>query len=311
MELHLINQPLDTAFVNLASLLRHLQRNFFVGAVRVAMSDYEAEILLAENSQLTVTEHNIGDGQKMTGTEALERLLIRTREAGGAITVWQNSDDGEFVSPQTAAVSGVLPANVSSAGVEPTTENNWKFKAAPMLADVPAAAQKPLFSPEFSTETPFTTEVPQNLAQNVFQRQQTSVAEWREVVRLASDLIRTVELLINSMNMNFNSIFESVRKALAEDYPFLDPRRAKFSYSNGRTKLSEFSTPKIFLNGLSIALRQTIETAELIVQSHEFRAQLKERLTVLTEKRREQIERFNALSNFEYIVGETLDETRR
>lgn len=98
-----IHENLDTAYVNLAALLRHLRGRNFVGRVHVLLDEYEAEVSLDGESAPRVREINHADGREDEGEAALQRLLVRAREPGGRISVFERVDDEELAEGTLAA----------------------------------------------------------------------------------------------------------------------------------------------------------------------------------------------------------------
>ena len=92
-----IHENLDTSFVNLSALVRYLRRRQFVGKVRVELSGYEADIFLGEANHLRALEHDRIAGRIAEGEEALQRILIRSREPGGIVGVFQEVSETEEI----------------------------------------------------------------------------------------------------------------------------------------------------------------------------------------------------------------------
>lgn len=86
-------EHLDTAFVNLAALLRYLQQRAFVGRIHVVLDEYEADVLLEETGGTRVREIDYTTRRQSEGEEALSRLLVRAREPGGLISVYEGADE--------------------------------------------------------------------------------------------------------------------------------------------------------------------------------------------------------------------------
>lgn len=87
-----IHQNLDTSFVNLSALIKYLRRRQFIGNVKVQLNGYMAEIFILKDNQMKVSEQDQISGRVSTGEEAFQRILIRAREAGGTINVYQLAD---------------------------------------------------------------------------------------------------------------------------------------------------------------------------------------------------------------------------
>ena len=86
-------EKLDTGFVNLGALLRHLRQLNFVGRVKVVMEGYEAEVFLQGAEEPRIWEENLTTGSSAEGKDALERLLVRSRDPGGVITIFEGTDE--------------------------------------------------------------------------------------------------------------------------------------------------------------------------------------------------------------------------
>jgi hypothetical protein len=86
-------EQLDTAFVNLAALLRYLQQHAFVGRVHVVLEEYEAEVIFDEGgAQPRAREVDHTTGRRADDEAALARLLVRSREPGGLINVYEGAE---------------------------------------------------------------------------------------------------------------------------------------------------------------------------------------------------------------------------
>jgi hypothetical protein len=84
-------ETLDTSYVNLAALIRYLRQQKFTGRLHVVLDQYDADVLLDGESQPNIEERDHLSGRNTQGQEAFERLLVRAREPGGLITVYQNA----------------------------------------------------------------------------------------------------------------------------------------------------------------------------------------------------------------------------
>lgn len=89
-----LHENLDTAYVNLGALLRYLQGRDFTGRVRVELDEYEADILLRPGEAPRVRERDFATGREDEGEAALHRLLVRAREPGGLVSVYEEEGEG-------------------------------------------------------------------------------------------------------------------------------------------------------------------------------------------------------------------------
>jgi hypothetical protein len=90
----------STSFVNVGALIRYLREQSFKGSVRVALSNYEADVFLNGSREAVVIE--IDPASRVTSQRdgAMERLLVHAREPDGIITV---HDDAAKVKPSRGA----------------------------------------------------------------------------------------------------------------------------------------------------------------------------------------------------------------
>jgi len=82
-------ENMDTAYVNLPALLRYLQEREFAGRVHVELIEYEADIYLNPQNAPRVREIDHATGRESDGDEALHRILVRSGEAGGLVSVYR------------------------------------------------------------------------------------------------------------------------------------------------------------------------------------------------------------------------------
>ncbi|HEX8180125.1 MAG TPA: hypothetical protein VF525_11325 [Pyrinomonadaceae bacterium] len=104
-----VYEQLDTAFVSLPALLRYLQQRDFTGRVHVELDEYDGDIYLAGRNRLEACERDHATGRAEAGEAALQRLLVRAREEGGVVSVYEHAVTESFdeLRPQTIQ-AGVL-----------------------------------------------------------------------------------------------------------------------------------------------------------------------------------------------------------
>jgi hypothetical protein len=84
-----VHQNLDTAYVNLAALVRHLQQRDFTGRVHVELDEYDADIFLSARARPRAFERDHVTGREAEGQEALQRIFVRASEPGGRVSVFE------------------------------------------------------------------------------------------------------------------------------------------------------------------------------------------------------------------------------
>jgi len=80
-------ETLNTSYVNLAALIRYLREQDFRGNVRVKLDQYEASVLLFGSQTPHAWEIDHATGRVDDGEAAMQRLLVRSREPDGLISV--------------------------------------------------------------------------------------------------------------------------------------------------------------------------------------------------------------------------------
>jgi hypothetical protein len=85
-----VHENLDTAYTNLAALVRYFQNRNFIGRIHVVLDEYEADVMLDGKNPPLVRE--IDHAKQRTGEseEALRRLFVRASEPGGLINVYES-----------------------------------------------------------------------------------------------------------------------------------------------------------------------------------------------------------------------------
>jgi hypothetical protein len=105
-----VHENLDTAYVNVAALLRYLRQREFNGRVHVELDEYDADVFLntAEPPRVRETDH--ATGRQSEGDAALQRLLVRSQQPGGLVSVYENN--GEEMSGEDSSAIQTSPAKV-------------------------------------------------------------------------------------------------------------------------------------------------------------------------------------------------------
>jgi len=133
-------EQLDTAFVNLAALLRYLQQHAFVGRVQVVLEEYEAEVIFDEGgAQPRAREVDHTTGRRAEDEAALARLLVRSREPGGLINVYEGAA-GEAASLLEEPEAGAADAQAQSLTPEEAEWHDLLRASGEVIAAVERAA---------------------------------------------------------------------------------------------------------------------------------------------------------------------------
>jgi hypothetical protein len=103
-----VHENLDTAYTNLAALVRYFQNRNFTGRIHVVMDEYEADVMLSGKTPPLVRETDHAKQRTGESEEDLRRLFVRASEPGGLISVYESrvSEPGQ---PMALRVPGVAP----------------------------------------------------------------------------------------------------------------------------------------------------------------------------------------------------------
>jgi len=277
-------ENLDTSFVNLWDLLRHLSRQKFVGRVHVEMDDYEADVFLTGSNTPLVREIDRAAGTDVLEEAAMHRLVLRARESPGKISVFEGAAEAVAVkksTPETVAKppsiqAGVLPAESEIAQASFTASASV-HSGKPVKSDVDSAA------PAASAKS-------------------FEAADEGEVLRTGGELIGAVERALTGAGADFPSLFRAARIALADDYPFLDPVSG-FDYANSTVTMNNEFAGHAFIAGVSEALRRVVDHAAQGDRARRIRERVALDLAVAARKQKGALERSGFDSQLDHIAG--------
>src|SRR5262252_2829605 len=132
---------LDTTFVNLWSLLRNLTERGFVGRVHVDLKDYSADIFLDGSNTPFTREIDQTAGTDTMEAGALHRVVLRTRETPGTISVFEGAHEAS--PPREFAVTEPLAASpLPKPPVEPMRDTT-NPETLPLVGPPPARITMP------------------------------------------------------------------------------------------------------------------------------------------------------------------------
>ena len=120
-----VHENLDTAYVNLAALVRHLRERDFAGQVHVELDEYDADIFLNGREEPRISETDHASGRRSEGADALQRLLVRAREPGGLVSVYESYTEEADAAGEPAEQPG--PVEVLAESLNPEDEErDWQ-----------------------------------------------------------------------------------------------------------------------------------------------------------------------------------------
>lgn len=311
-----IHENLDTSFVNLSALLRYLQRRQFVGRIRVELSGYEADINLLEGNKMQVREHDLLAGRIADGDEALQRLLIRAREPGGTINVYQTVAEPLKSPPPIEKPKPVAPAEaksspkalpqVSVSGNGGGNGNGNGHKAPKRIAaeaEAPKPAAEAQAPPKPAAPLPnFPFDLTNEVEARARQAQQLSPADWQTLLQLIGELLGTIDKTLAEARLNFSGALLKVRAEIAADYPFLNPANDHFAYADGKVAMREQMSARLFVAGINESLRRILGKLAASPKFSQLYRAVAQRILALIERRKPLYQKFSVTPQLERFL---------
>jgi hypothetical protein len=293
----ILYENLDTSFVNLWALLRYLMQLGLVGRVHVELADYTADVFLTGSSTPMVHEIDHATGRDTLEEAALHRLVVRAREPGGKITVYEGEDEASKEATQPS-VSETPVSEVPGSAAEPWAASS--SAATPDLdresftvPDAAAAIHPPVMQSAGS-------KMIDSLTKGTAQKKGS---DWNDLVEISGELIAAVERAAVGVAADFTSLFQAVRLELADDYTFLDPSANRFSYSESVVKVSAKPGAGPYVAAICESLRRVVDKIAVGERGGRVRERVALELARLARKRREPLTRFNLDMQLDRIAG--------
>ena len=301
MKNHPVHENLDTSFVNLSALVKYLRRRQFVGNVRIELSGYDADIDLTAENQIKAREHDRIAGRISEGEEALQRILIRAREPGGIINVYQTvkpTENAEFekkeqpvVIKEESVTGQPSQKNAVNAGSPvPNTASRENSAVSENLAK--SGLKLPKFPFDLS-----------NKVEAKAKQTEISTFDRQTLIDLISELIGTIDKSLSAANLDFSSAFEKARLEISEDYPFLHPVSGTFSYKNGKIEMDEKISAMVFVASINEALRRILDKLGSNPKFSEVYRAATQNILALIHQRKPLYDKFSITPTLEKIVG--------
>jgi hypothetical protein len=333
-----IHENLDTSFVNLSALIKYLRRRQFIGSIKVQLNGYTADIRLEADNQMKVSEHDQISGRISDGEEALQRLLIRAREPGGTINVFQKAEMAAAESlPQVVPTKEpIIEAQIIEEIPKPSVplqNGNGNINKPKVEKPVSGKAQKNTLpkspQPDIITKPnppklngngskikndpppvqkkPSLPDFPFRLSNKVEDKarkvQEIGNKDWQMLLNLTVELLAVVDKSLAQAKLDFTAAFRKASSEIADDYPFLNPSNGSFSYSNGKIKMTEQINPKIFVTSIIETLRRILEKLETNPRFFEIHRSTVQRILAVMHKRKNLYDKFFITQPLKKILG--------
>ena len=335
-----LHENLDTSFVNLSGLLKYLRRRQFDGSIRIELSGYEADIYLTANNEIKVREYDQIAGRIAEGEQALQRILIRSREPGGIIHVYQNVPDEktaplkaepvvkEVVKEEERPVVKIIPAPAVSNGGGNGNGNGNGYAAKPHAngngngnGQVKPPKPEPETKHEFKSEdieTETETAEAEKKSANVLpdfpfelsnrfeekaRKTQLSAADWQMLLNLSAELLRTVDNALANADLDFTGAFKKACTEISADYPFFAPDAKVFAYQGGKVRLTEQISPKLYVAGINSSLRRIFDKLSRNPKFTDTYRYTVQQIVELIRNRKQRYDKFSITPQLERIIG--------
>jgi len=330
-----VYQNLNTSFTNFGELLVDLKENSFTGCVQVSFWEYEG-VLLLDNGNIINAVEEINENV-ISGQGAVKRVTAKAKEKNGAISVY--SLKGDMVTMLASVVkSEVLFENLSTEFTslealinklqtdDHTGYIEVNFQGGQQEGHIFLLAGRVIETllSNRGEEISGTNVLPRVIDYassigatfNVYKAAVEEALSESEVILVSFDLPQLLEVwgeIIGAVESAsddllgdgiFLNTFKETLIAKANEYPFLDPFAAKFSYQGGKVVFTG-EVKKNFSQGVGDGLSGTLHIlAERAAQEgKELFVPLRIALDSVKTKYQEQIDRFN----FKAILPDLFD----
>ena len=308
-------ENLDTSFVNLSALVRYLRHREFVGQIKIELNNYQAEIVLIKDNKLRVREHDKISGRVAEGEEAFQRILIRAREVGGTIHVYQTATEvaevqevvevKEVQKVQIAVVPSVTkesPAPIPKP-IEPIqkptvaapTQNGTATKVV-KISDVAKKPAPIANHPKF----PFDLG---NKNDKKSRNAQLSAQDWQNLLALTGELLGAIDESLATAKLDFKSAFSKARSEISADYPFLHPSANNFGYKAGKVTMQEQVNAKLFVTSIIESLRRILDKLGTNPKFAEVYRQTVQKILAVINQRKPLYDKFSITQQLKKILG--------
>ncbi len=316
-----IHQNLDTSFVNLSALIKYLRRRQFVGSIKIQLNGYEADVHIQTDNQMSVKEHDKISGRISHGEEALQRLLIRAREPGGTIDVYQlveeNLPEKNLETTEKNDQNGTESFPVAEVKVKAVNQNGHSQKETPKKPKVKKTTtnlkieNENVQTKEKSDENPLKKEtiLPDfpfrltNKFETKAKQNDISQEDWTMILNLTVEILSVIDKTLAKSKLDFSAAFRKARTEIADDYPFMNPSADKFDYAKGKIKMKEKVNEKFFIASITEAISRILDKLESNPKFKEVHRQTVQTLIALLHKRKPHYDKFSITPSLKKILG--------
>lgn len=285
MKVNPLYENLDTTFVDLDALVHYLRRRKFVGRIGITYTGYDAVVIYTPEGKLRVNEHDKISGFRSEGELAFKRILERTKQDGGLISVFR--DAGQSIAPALEV------PRVSRAASQPSfAEKPLNGNGSGRTSSNGSVVRLPDF--------PF---LMANEVEEKARQARIASVEFETLIKLTSEMLNTVDQALGKADLNFQAAFAKACGEISGDYPFMDPVRRDFKYSEGKVKVDSEQDPEVLVSGVGEALRRIFARLNSTPRFGKVYRYAAQRLRALGREHRELYKKYHLDTQIESVLA--------
>ncbi len=279
MNRELIHENLNTAFVDVSALVRHLSGLQFVGGIHIELSSYEADIIFNGGKKVAAREYDHTAGRFAEGDHALKRILIRAQDPCGHISVYAQRAEAD--DPERVFIDRAIAAEAKRAAGE------MNSPAILSISPIKIGAERP------------------GKVMDVLNKKRSAQGEdemWRDRLELTAELLRSMDSSFAAAKLDFEEAFRNACGIFEADHTFLSPESG-FTYHNGRISLPSRPLPEIFAAGIASVIRHILTRVAERRHFGRLHQITTHRMRVLLHRKKGHYERLGMARRLETLLG--------
>jgi hypothetical protein len=262
-----IHRDLSTTFVDLTALVGHLHGLQFVGRIHVEMSSYEADIEFKDSRRIHAREYDHVSGRVSHGEQALRRILIRTKEPNGRISVYSAGREAKVCTAPDVFVDDSIIVGAKQMAFGRCDTSALTFVQARSAANPMSGAN--------------------------------DLAELKDLVL---ELLMNADAAFEKWLLDFAVVLENACEMVAERYPFMDPAAGDVHYTDGRLYVRDGIGVQQLANGVVAALGHILMRLQEDADLHKLRQFTLHRMKLVLSRRGALLDRLMIRRQFEKLV---------
>lgn len=243
---------LDTSFVNVEAMVKHLCRQGFAGALRVEFNGYDARIVIADNGKVHVSARDLASNEITIGESAFSNIVERAKQPGGVVSMEDSRQEPLFQD------------------VADIVDHLWKAGSAPNSSELVGNVG---------------SDDQADAAKTV------SNAEHELLVEVTGALLKEVEGAMKRAGIDFSSAFERACREVSGIHPSIAPDKRIFKYSAGLVYVNENANVPALLKGIGDALARLFNRLSKSPELQKTYKFATHRVRVLLQERKDQFDR--------------------